>query len=242
VRIVTATTVDEAHQLIQQRGVTHIILPSWDADLDAFARWSLNNPDDAFLMALHHWALPPWLRPLPYQLPAVPGFENQTVAILQVTEEGNRAVALARLAEYFVEMNRTEHAAASVASLERYPADLGALVALAKIAKFRGDSAGFSKAFKPLLSSVAAGFERTLPWDRRVSLAVVLALGDRNDLAREQVRRSLEQVNESRIRTLTTGSLYHLLELSRAYELTFPDPTVRELAVRLLPAELRRRL
>jgi hypothetical protein len=241
VRIVASTTLDEAHEWINQRGVTHLVLPSWDADLDAFAGWSLSNPEDAFVMALHHWSLPPWLRPLPYQLPAIPGFENQSVAILQVTENNNRAVALARLAEYFVEMNLVDHATASVNSLERYPADLGALVARAKIAKARGDADGFAKVLKPILSSLDAGFARTMPWDRRVSLAVVLALGERNDLAREQIRRCLEQVDEPRIRSLTTGSLYHLMELSRAYELTFSDQGQRDLALRLLPPELRSR-
>jgi hypothetical protein len=242
VRIVAATTVNEANELIKQRGVTHIVLPSWDTDLNTFAAWSLSNPDDAFIMALHHWALPPWLRPLPFRLPAVAGFEHHSVAILSVTEDSNRAVATARLAEYFVEMNMVDHAAASVESLQRYPADLGALVALAKIAKIRDDADGFEKVFKRLLSSVDAGFDRTLPWDRRVSLAVVLALGKRSEQAREQIRRCLEQVDEERIRSLSTGSLSHLMELSRVYQLPFSDQSQRDLALRLLPPDLRSRL
>jgi hypothetical protein len=241
-RIVSATTVDEAWELINQHGVTHLVLPSWDTDLDSFAAWTLRNPDDAFLMAVHHWALPPWLQPLPYRLPSIPGFENHSVVILKVTEDSNRAVALARLAEYFVEMNQIEHATAAIETLQRYPADLGALVALAKIAKARADEDGFAKAFKPLSSSLGAGFDRTLAWDRRVSLAVVLALGGRHDLARVQIQRCIQQLDESRIRSLTTGSLHHLLELSKAYELQIPDPQHRNLALRLLPPELRSKL
>ena len=242
VRIVTATTADEAQALINQSGVTHLVLLSWDTDLDEFARWSLRNPEDAFIMALHHWALPPWLRPLPYPLPAVAGFEGQSVVILAVTDESNRAAALGRLAEYFVETNQLEQAAAAGQALQRYPADLGALVALAQVAKARGDAEGFAKAFSALLSSLAAGFDRTLAWDRRVSLAVVLAQGERNDLAREQVRRCLATLDESRIRSLTTGSLYRLQVLGRAFDLPVADPGQRELARKLLPAELRGRL
>jgi hypothetical protein len=242
VRIAAATTVDEAQGLIAQAGVTHLVLPSWDTDLDAFAAWRMSNPEDAFIMALHHWALPPWLQALPYRLPSVPGFEDHAVVILKVTEDSSRAVSLARLAEYFVEMNQIDDATAAIPALERYPSDLGALVALAKIAKARGDADAFGKAFKPLLTSLGAGFDRTLPWDRRVSLAVVLALGARNDLARVQVQRCIAQLDEARIRSLTTASLHHLLELSKAYHLPISDSRQHDIAVRLLPPELRGRL
>ena len=242
VRIATATTADEAQALIAQHGVTHIILPSWDNDLDAFARWRLPNPEDGFVMALHHWALPPWLRPLPYHLPAVAGFERQSVVILKVTDESNRAAALARLAEYFLEMQQPELAAPAREALRRYPADLGALVALVQIEKTQGDTDAYSKAFNAIVASLASGFDRTLPWDRRVSLAVVLAQGERNDLARDQVRHCLEKLDETRIRSLTTAALFRLQVLAKAFGLDIADPRMRELAGKLLPPELRSRI
>jgi uncharacterized membrane protein YhaH (DUF805 family) len=242
IRIVTATSADEAQALINQRGVTHLILPSWDSDLDEFARWSLRNPEDAFIMALHHWALPPWLRPLPYTLPTIAGFEDRSVVILEVTNESNRAAALSRLAEYFIETQQTELAASTSPSLQRYPADLGALVALAQVEKARANAEGFTKAFKALEAALTGGLDRTLAWDRRVSLAIVLALGERNDLAREQVRRCLEKIDEARLRSLTTASLFRLQVLAKAYELKISDPRLRELAGKLLPVELRARL
>ena len=242
VRIVTATTASEAFALLRQRDVAFIILPSWDSDLDEFARWTLRNPEDAFVMALHHWALPPWLRPLPYNLPAVGGFEGQSVVILKVTDEDNRAAALSRLAEYFVETNRPDQAALAGQALQRFPADLGALVALAQVEKAGNDANGFAKTFSAILSSLSSGFDRILSWDRRVSLAVVLAMGERPDLAREQVRWCLKEINEARIRSLTTGSLYRLLILGKAYDLAIPNQMQRELALHLLPDELRGRL
>ena len=75
-----------------------------------------------------------------------------------------------------------------------------------------------------------------------MSLAVVLALGNRNDLARAQVERCLHEINADRIRSLTTGSLYHLLVLKKGYDLEFPDAGLRELALKLLPDELRERM
>lgn len=242
VRIVTATTADDAQALIAQRGVTHLILPSWDTDLDEFARWTLANPNDAFVMALHHWALPPWLRPLPYNLPVVAGFEDQSVVILEVTDESNRAAAIGRLAEYFIETKQTELAAATVPTLQRYPTDLGVLVALAQVEQVRGNTAGYTKAFAALLTSLTNGFDRTLAWDRRVSLAVVLAQGDHHDLAREQVRKCLERLDEKKLRSLTTGGLYRLQVLGKAFDQRISDPKLRELALSLLPAELRGRI
>lgn len=242
VRIVTATTADEAQALINQRGVTHIILPSWDSDLDEFARWTLPNPEDGFIMALHHWALPPWLRPLPYNLPTGAGFDGQSVVILEVTDESNRAAALGRLAEYFIETRQIDLAASTVPSLQRFPTDLGVLVALAQVERARGNSEGFTRSFAALLTSLNSGFDRTLAWDRRVSLAVVLAQGERNDLAREQVGRCLEKLDEKRIRSLTTGSLFRLQVLGKAFGLQITDARLRDLARKLLPVELRERL
>ena len=242
IRLVSATTADEALALLNQRGVTHIVLPSWDSDLDEFARWTLGRADDAFIMAIHRWSLPPWLRPLPYSVPAVAGFEGQSVVILAVTDESNRAAATARLADYFLETQQLELANSATQPLQRYPSDLGALVALAQIEKARGDTVAFTKTFDALVSNLSGGSDRSLAWDRRVSLAILLAQGQRTDLAREQVRRCLEKITAARLRSLTTGSLFRLQMLAKAYEFKITDEPLRALALKLLPAELRSRL
>jgi hypothetical protein len=242
VRIVTATTAEEAQALLGQHGVTQIVLPSWDTDLDEFVRWTLRRPEDSFLNAVQRWALPSWLRPWPYQLPAIAGFEGQSVVILEVTDESDRPAALSRLAEYAVETQQLELAAVAGQTLQRYPADLGALVARAQVEKARGDPEAFTKIFNELLSNLSGGYDRALPWNRRVSLAVVLAQGERPDLAREQVRRCLESLDEPRIRSLTTGALFRLQVLAKAFQLEISDQRLRKLAGQLLPAELRNRL
>jgi len=242
IRIVTANTAEEAKARLDERGVAFLALPSWDTDLDEFARWSLRNPEDAFVMALHHWTLPPWLRPVPYSLPSAAGREDRSIALFRVTDETNRAAAASRLAEYFVEMQRTEMTPASRQALQRYPADLSALVALAQVEEAAGDRARFDQALGVIAAGLSAGLDRSLPWDRRVSLAIVLALGQRNDLAREQIRRCIEKLDEDRLRSLSTGSLYRLQVLAKAFELPITDPVLRESALGLLPAELRARL
>ena len=242
VRIVSATTADEAQALLNQRRVTHIILPSWDHDLDVFAGWSVAKPEDTFIGALHRWSLPPWLRPLPYQLPKVTGFEDQSVAIFEITSEENPATAMSRTAEYFLEMQQPDLAAAAGQALQTYPADLSALVALAQVERARGGAPAFSKVFTALLANLASGSDRSLPWDRRVSLSIVLAMGERTELSREQVMRCLEKLDVARLRSLSPASLYRLLVLCRSFGLSISDPKLEQQSRILLPAELRSRL
>ena len=241
-RIASATRSDEVLALVNQRGITHLVIPSWDPDLENLARVALKHPEDSFIFMLRNRVLFNWLRALPYQLPSVVGFEGQSVTILEVTDETDWATAACRIAEYFVEMQQLDSATRAIQALRRYPANLGALVAIAQVEKAGGDAAGFTKDFNALVLNLSTGSDRALPWDRRVSLAVVLALGGRKDLAREQVRRCLAEIDAPRIRKLTTGSLFHLLVLCKACDLKIPDQRLQELAVKLLPAELRDRL
>jgi len=243
-RIINSTRPDETLALVSQRGVTYIVVPSWDSDFDEFARMGLRQPKDSFIYALHQTdgGIFDWLRALPYNQPEISGFKEQSVLVLAVTDETDPATLRSRLVEYLVEMHQLDAAAYSSQALLRYPADLGALVALAQVQKARGDAEAFDKVFNSLVSNLSSGSDRSMAWDRRVSLAVVLALGRRNDLAREQVKRCLAEIDAEKIRSLTTGSLYHLLVLDKGYELQISDPKLQELSMKLLPSELRERL
>ncbi len=243
-RIVNSTRPDETLALLNQRGITHIVVPSWDSDLDDFARMGLKQPMDSFIYALHqtYGGIFPWLRALPYNLPAIPGFKDPSVLVLEVADETDPATLRSRLVEYLVEMHHVEQAAYASKALLRYPADLGALVALAQVAKAQGDDEAFGRVFSALVSNLSSGSDRSLAWDRRASLAVVLALGGRTDLSAVQVRRCVADIDAARIRMLTTGSLYHLLFLCKHFDVPVQDPALRALAMKLLPSELRERL
>ena len=75
-------------------------------------------------------------------------------------------------------------------------------------------------------------------FDRRVSLAIILAEGKRPDLAREQVRRCVEEMDEMKLRSLTSVALYRLNVLLKVFDLPIVDPELRKLATALLPAEM----
>jgi hypothetical protein len=179
---------------------------------------------------------------VPYQFPTIAGLEGQSVTILEVVEDQDDAAAMSRTAEYFVEMGLLDAAASAGQSLRRFPADPGALAARAQVVFARGDTADFDRTIESLQRRLSSGADRVMPWDRRVSLAIVLARAKQPDLAREQVRRCLAEADEARLRTLTTDSLYRLQVLGKAYGLEFADHRLHELALELLPSDLRRRL
>jgi len=241
-RIVSALGPEEAKELIDRRKITHIVIPSWDAYLDVYAKMGMGQLEGTVLKAWHDWNLPVWLRPVPYQLPTVAGFEGQSAVILEVVEEQDGAAALSRIAEYFVEMGQLELAASVGQALRRYPADLGALTARAQVEIARGDTAAFARTLELLQRRLSGGADRGLPWDRRVSMAIMLARGKHMDLARDQVRRCLAEVDEGKLRWLTTGSLFRLEALCKAFGLAISDQQLRALALDLLPPDLQQRL
>jgi len=243
VRIAGATSPDEAQALAQNRNLTYIIVPSWDSFMDEYARLGSGHPEQSLVNLLHRWLAPRWLRPVPYHLPKIPGFEGLSVAIFQVVDVQDNATALSRLAEYFVEMELIDEATQAGQALERlYPADLGALVARATVTLASGDAAGFARAINEFPAYLSRGEDSSLPWDRRVSLAIALTEGKRFELAREQTKHCLTELDEARVRSLTTVSLYRLQVLAKAFGLEIANPQLRALSRELLPAELRGKL
>jgi len=244
--VAAAGTIDEAQALLQARGVRYIVVPSWDPFFDEFAHLYLqkqfSNRTSLFIGGLRSWSLPLWVRPLPYHMLGVPGFEGQSVLVFEVVEDQSPAAAAGRLAEYLVEMEKLDQASAVGESLRRFPGDVGALAALAQVQRARGDTAGLAQTLPSLLTRLSSGGDRFLPWDRRVSLAIVLAQANHVDLAREQVRRCLAELNETKLRFLPSGLLYNLDVLTKGFELPIGDDKLRRLTLDLLPDELRSRL
>jgi hypothetical protein len=140
-----------------------------------------------------------------------------------------------------IETGDLNNAAAAAQGLQRFPADFGAWVARAEVELAREDAAGFAKSLKVLQARLALKAPLVLPWDQRVGLAVVLAKAKQEKLAREQVTACLALADEGKLRSLSPGSLYRLLVLSRGFDIRV-DPKLHEFALTLVPAELRDRL
>ena len=59
---------------------------------------------------------------------------------------------------------------------------------------------------------------------------------------REQTRRCVAELNEPKLRSLSTGALYTLMVLSHSLGIPISDPKLHELALDLLPPDLRENL
>jgi hypothetical protein len=243
--LAAATSLDDVQNNLRALGVRYVVIPSWDPFFDEFARLYLDkrfaDRPSLFVGELRQMHVPPWLRAIPYQMP-VAGGPGQFVLVFEVVEEQAPAAAAARLADYLVETGDLAKASAAGEALRRFPGDVGALAARVQVLGATGDIAGASATFNALLARLANGGDRYLPWDRRVSLSIVLVQGGREDLAREQVRRCFEDLTEPRLRSLTTGSLYALLVLGHSFGFEIKDPALRELAPVLLPETLRAKI
>ncbi len=243
VRLASVTSVDEAQALVLRRSIKYLILPSWDETLDQFAKLGAQASDRTLVALLRQWLPPRWLRAVPYQMPVIPGLENDSLAVFEVVEPQENAVALSRLAEYFVETGRLELAAAVGDSLaQSFAADAGALVARAQVALARGESKTLARILPELLPAIAEGKDEDLPWERRANLAIVLAQVKRTDLARAQAEFCLKEADLERLRSLGPVSLFRLLTLARALRLDFAEPDLHGAALELLPEEYRAQL
>jgi hypothetical protein len=240
--IASSTSAEEAQALISEHEVTHIIIPSWDSDLQRFAAWTLHKKEDAFINALTRWAIPPFLRPRSYQLPALPGFEAPSALILEVRAESDRAASAADFAEYFLDTRQPQLAADIAVSLRLFPNDIAALAALARVQRESGDKPGFEKTHGNVTSMLRSSYPPRISWTHRVSLAFLLAQTGDEALSIAQTKLCLQQSDEAKIRSLDPIPLFKLLKLSELYNLKFASEDVHELARALLPGELREKL
>lgn len=237
--VAAAMKENEARNVMADRGVTHIVLPSWDADFDDYARMRLKNPDDAFATALRKTdgGIFRWMRPVVFTLPQVPGFGDSSVLVLQVIDETDPATMRSRLVEYLVEMGQLDEAAYASQTLGKYPSDIGSHVALAQLAASRRDRDAFSHEVDAVAMGLSRGSDHSLAWDRRVSLAVVMTLAGRQDLARAQTAQCFREATLERLRFLSPESLSHLLVLGKRFGAAFPSAELAAEAERLVAAQ-----
>jgi hypothetical protein len=239
VRITSATTPEEAQELIGIHGVTHIIIPGWDPYMSAYAKIGGSQVEGSFLDRLYRWTLPNWLKPVVYLTPNVGGFEGQSVEIFEVVEEQDDAVALSRTAIYLADSNQLDLAAKAGEALRRFPSDLGALVARAQVETACGEGDKIPGTIELLLRRISGGADRDLPWDQRIGLAVVLTQAHHADLALPRLRQCIAELDDEKLRSLSTPLLYRFHVLRRAFKLDIPDPKLRALSHDLLPPDLR---
>ncbi|HZZ57165.1 MAG TPA: hypothetical protein VFE31_04990 [Opitutaceae bacterium] len=240
-RIMSARNMEEAEAMVNRRGITDIVLLSWDPFYDDFVRAADGQRAGTFLDRLNSTALPRWLRPRAYPMPSIPGFEDQSVTVLEVVAEQDEATALGNIALYCAEMGDLDRARAAAAGLARFSTDFGAWVARAQVAAALHDGDEWARDLAVLRSRLALRVQPLVSWNRRVDLAVVLARARLPELARRQVTLCIKTIDADRLRSLSPLSDYRLLVLCRGLGVTMP-PAEHALALSLAPPSLRARL
>jgi hypothetical protein len=241
IRIMGARNAEEAKEMVNRRDITHIVLLSWDTFFEDFARGSGGQIEGTLIDKLKFTTLPRWLRPLAYPLPSIPGFEDQSVTVLEVVDEQDEATTQGNIALYFAEMGDLDRARSAAEGLTRFSTDFGAWVARAQVAAAVHDDAELAKDLKVLQARLALRVQPLISWSRRVDLAVVLARAKVTVLAKKQLTLCINAIDYDRIRSLSPGSVYRLLVLCRGLGVTMP-PAEHDLALSLVPPSLRARL
>jgi hypothetical protein len=241
IRIMSARNIEEAKEMVNRRTITHIVLLSWDTFFADFARAAGGQVEGTLIDKLKFTTLPHWLRPLAYPLPSIPGFEDQSVTVLEVVDEQDEATTQGNIALYFVEMGDLDRARSAAEGLARFSTDFGAWVARAQVAAAIHDDDELARDLKVLQARLALRVQPLISWDRRVDLAVVLARARDAVLAKKQLTICINAIDDDRIRSLSPGSVYRLLVLCRGLGVTLPQAE-HDLALSLVPSTLRARL
>lgn len=240
-----ATSPEEARALARSLGVTHIVLFSWDAFEAVLAKeyrglpQNAPIPPDMFVANLLSSPVPPpWLRAIPFKLPDNPALAGEQVRIWEVTADQPPAEAVAHAANYYLELGVPSIAERLAPELGKFNDTLISSVMLAGIASRRHDSTAFASAFERVVAQISQADRLSL--DDRVHLVVVLAVGRQENLARGQLMEGMRKADEQSVRHLTPGTLSDLLALCEALNVEWPNPALKQLAVKLVPPAKRK--
>ena len=75
-----------------------------------------------------------------------------------------------------------------------------------------------------IVRRIAGGADNDLQWDQKIGLAVLLVQAHRVDLARPRLVQALAEIDDEKLRSLSTVLLYRLQVLRKALDLDISDP------------------
>lgn len=115
-RILAAAHPAQAHSLLAEAGVTHLVLPDWSDFSEAYAsllaqtRESKTHGTPFFRDLLEKDEVPDWLRPLAYPIPNEAGLDAKSVRIFLMTPEQSPAEANYHRGVYYEESGLLDNA------------------------------------------------------------------------------------------------------------------------------------
>ena len=233
-----------ARAVVQRCGITHIVVISWDGFEGVYTRLARGLagtepiPGDAFIFRLLTAPVPPgWLRLIPFRLPPHPALVGQEIRIYEVTPDQSPAETLVNTTGYLLEMGTMDAAGKMAPWLAAQGDDLASVAMLAEIASRQGDKTAFTATLDRMIRLLPQA--NTLPFEYHVQVVALLASARRFDLAGSELQPCLNKMTEENLRRLSPDTLAHLLALTTASGVGWPDHRLRQLATELLPPALR---
>lgn len=251
----TGVQQDSAYALVRRLGVTHVVLYSWNAFATEYARLALGlrggatptvaeqkRIDESFGLRLMQGAIPTWLRPLPYRVPAVAGSDASWALVLEVAPNQSPEEAATYSAQYCLAMNDEDTAVQQLGiALDARPAYVPALVTLARIQAANPRRGDYRTTLQRLQR--ALGDRDTVALEDRIGLATLYVTTGDTAAGRAMVRRAIEQANELAIRRLPWDyTAANFIVLARQLGLMDLRPDIMELVLRTLDPSVRTQL
>ena len=243
--IYTAPSADSARVLLRARGITHVVVFSWDQGpelLRAVRADVLGRAPDppgfvpAVTEALRQGessTLPAWLVPLPYPAPAVGGAEHPSAVVFEVMPDQSAELSLVRLAQYYQAIGEPDRIEGILRSSLAVRPGAPAWALLAQLQAARSESDAFAETLRGLRGSL--GDADSLEVGDRINAAVALAVGRDRAGAAQQLEQALRDLDERRLRRLSSAQLSFLVTLSRQLGLEAVNPAMVIAAESRLP-------
>jgi hypothetical protein len=233
------TAADSARKLVDINSITHIVLYSWDPMAVEYAG---KTSTDVFARQLISGQLPSWLRPVPFELPKIPYFEDPWLWIFEVSPRQTNEESLVRKSQYYLATNPTPEAVAPLnTALQSRPDFLPALIQLANV-QFAVPELGD---FHATMKRIRNGMRDTLglQFEDEVFLALAFDLDADSAQARRALERALAKGEERSVRRLAPDpAVLMFVQLARRLGLDKDARGLVTLAERLLPPHLATRL
>jgi hypothetical protein len=251
--LASASSAESARATLRERGVTHLVLFSWDSVLESPRRSSPTTGEapapagESFLAALAGgpdpeipMTLPTWLIPLPYPLPPVGVLEGVHARIFEVVPDLPPELHRVRLAQYYRASEAPALAERELRESLAIRPNVPALALLALLRQLANDSVGFAQSVAQMRVLLPASEALELTDHINAIVALVMS-GDLSEASR-QLERALASADEAAVRRAPPDALVILIGLARQSGLDQGRGALLDLATSLLPASEREAL
>lgn len=234
--IFAAETFEEARHLIVERGITHIVLLSWDGFEMEYLRLvdaPLGYGRTFLQRILKNQALPAWLRPIPLPLPQYQSLSEHSAFIFEIDDQRSESVAFADQIEYMLEMGLNHSSRRLWQARKGVPTSIQLQIAEARLEIVSGNV----ERYEDLMTRIALEHRdyKDLRDEDRIRLAGMLAHFGNVSAARNQLIAIQTGLSEPILRKLTPSTLSQLLLLENSLGVNFKNEKLRTLAMYLLP-------